>query len=157
MIQAIVAIDSKGGIATKKGIPWDIPNDRKYFKKMTMGKTVVMGRKTYEVIPAPLKDRTNIILTSTKSIRPGFEKETSVEAVFKKYLKNLVVIGGQDIYEAFMPVIDEILITVIEGDFKCNRFFPAYKKSYIRVYKGRKFSQNGYVYHYERWQKPSIN
>lgn len=130
-ITIMVAVDQQYAIGLKGDLLVHLPQDLAYFKKTTKGAIVVMGRKTYESLPVkPLKNRENIVLT-----RSGKEVEkcitlSSVDAVLNYYEKHhqereLFVIGGRDIYEAFLPRADRLLITHIFKTFHADTFFPS--------------------------------
>lgn len=153
MISAIVAIDSKRGIADDSGIPWDIPADKKFFRRKTKGKVVVMGGGTYKEFDEPLQGRTNIVLTKDESIRDGFIAAPSVEAVLKKYKDDFVVIGGAMTFQVFWPNIEHIWLTVVEGDFDCTKFFPEYEKEFKLISRSKSYKDNGIIYRYEQWRR----
>ncbi len=155
MITAIVAHDEKYGIATDNGIPWDIPQDRRYFKLKTINNTVVMGYKTYLTISIPLKNRKNIVLTSHLNIKEGFFVADSMSNILKMAGNNFFVIGGQDIYKAFLPHIQKILVTRIDSNFKCTRFFPHYKEQFKLTYKSGIYNYDNLNFWYEHWHKNS--
>lgn len=116
----IVAIDEKGGIGKDNTIPWNYPEDLKYFQEKTIGdgqNSVVMGRKTWDSLPKrPLKKRTNIVISST-----GYKKEYC-DIVCELYSENWVI-GGSQIYNLFLPFTKEIYLTKIPGDYECDTFF----------------------------------
>lgn len=127
----IAAINEQGGIGYKNTIPWHISEDLKRFKTLTMGKTIVMGRNTWESIGCkPLPGRLNIIL-STK-IQPYKTDNVwfmnSFEEVIEKckYEDEIFIIGGSCLYKKAMmhPVCNEIYLTVIAYDCDCDTFFP---------------------------------
>lgn len=153
MISVIVAIDDKRGIANDSGIPWDIPEDKKFFRRKTKGRVVVMGGGTYKEFDEPLPGRTNVVLTKDKSVRDGFIAESSVEAVLKKYKDDFVVIGGAMTFQVFWPNIEHIWLTVVEGDFNCTKFFPEYKDEFKLVSKTKSYKANGITYRYEQWRR----
>jgi dihydrofolate reductase len=111
-------------------LPWRLPDDMKYFRRVTMGKPVLMGRLTYESIPErfrPLSGRTNIILTHQKDYSaPGcVVRHTLDEAVaFAADQPELMVIGGAQIFEQLLPQADRIYLTLVDGEFEGNVYFP---------------------------------
>ena len=152
MIIAIVAVDNKMGIARNNKIPWYIPKDLKYFRKKTMGHPIIMGYNTYLTINKPLPGRKNWVYT-TKSI-PGFSVFNSIEDILDKYVdKDIFVIGGTKTYEQWMPYIDKIILTSINNDFDCDKFFPMFNKEFEMSYKSRQYSDNGQKYRYEHWTR----
>ena len=122
LIWAQTATD--GVIGKGNYIPWHIPEDLKFFQIMTTGHTVVMGRKTWESLPArPLIQRRNIVLSSTHKELWGAEVFDSVEKVLDLE-EELWVIGGSEIYQEFMPYADAICITMIHENFEGDSYAP---------------------------------
>lgn len=126
----IAAHDKLNGIGLNGKIPWHLPEDLKRFKRITQNETVVMGRKTLESLCSPLKNRENWVLskslhnTENKQIR-FFDKVTSVlEACKEQKKSNLFIIGGQQIYEAFLPYATHAELTIVEGDYDVDTHFP---------------------------------
>lgn len=136
MITLIVAHDLDGNIGKDGQLPWGrLPNDLKFFKEQTIGKNVLMGRKTFESIGKPLPDRENFVITN------DFEKWTLeykevenitfvkspdvVLSVQKEFDIHLYVIGGETLYAQFLPFADRIIRTTIQGWFEgCDAKFP---------------------------------
>ena len=126
-IRIIVAVDSNFSIGYKNKLLFTIPDDLKRFKKITEGNYVVAGRHTFESIlnynnGKPLSNRTNVVLShnSKYQIPTGVFKFDSVERILNHYnsgsqSKDLMIIGGSSIYDAFMPHVDEVLITYIDA------------------------------------------
>lgn len=124
------------GIGKNGQLPWKLTPDLKYFKDMTEGHIVVMGRKTYDSIPEknrPLKNRINIILTECPNkyksneqvIYVNFAEINSfVNNLSLKLNKTVFIIGGYTLYNHFMGYAESIMATVIENDFECDTFFP---------------------------------
>lgn len=134
MIIAIVSVDEKFGIGKDGKLLTSHPEDMNFFKTMTTGNIVVMGRKTWESLPKrPLPDRTNIIITShpeeSNNIDVNF---TTMEDFLDniEYLnageKDIYIIGGASIYEQLLPYCERIYMTLIpEEDNDADAFFPA--------------------------------
>lgn len=128
----ILAADRNWAIGKDNDLLIHLPGDLKYFKKMTTGKTVIMGRKTLESLPGgkPLPNRRNIILTRSVDFQvSGAEVLNSVEDVLHLIksgdLKSdeAFVIGGADIYKQMMPYCDKFYITKIEAELPADRYF----------------------------------
>jgi dihydrofolate reductase len=127
----IVAVDKNWAIGHKNKLLVSIPNDQKFFREETMGKVVVLGRKTLETFPGgkPLKGRTNIILTRDPNLEVKdaiivHSKEELLEEL-KKYDKDDVfIIGGTSIYEMMLPYCDVAHITKIDFAFDADSYFP---------------------------------
>lgn len=130
MMKAIVAVDSNWGIGFRGNLLQRIPGDMKFFKQMTLGKVVIMGRETFESLPGkePLKDRINIVLSKNERFRN--EKITicrSLDELFKKLdkynLDNVFVIGGESIYDQLLSYCKEAYVTRIENKYVADKYF----------------------------------
>lgn len=139
MIRAIVALDLNRGIAKDGKIPWDLPEDRQYFKEKTMGAVVLMGRGTYDTLPGPLPGRTNLVLTHTTSLRQGFIPVKDLAQALQQY-PNLWIIGGAEIYAQALPFCEELFITHIPGNYDCDQFFPDFQSQYTLAEKHGPFA-----------------
>ncbi len=118
MIIGIAAVDRKGAIGKGGKLPWHYSADMKFFRETTTGHAVVMGRKTWLTIGKPLKNRLNIILSRDSNIEPQesllvLSDVESVIAFSEKLSTDLFVIGGGQIYQAFLPHIEKWIITQV--------------------------------------------
>lgn len=127
----IVAVDKNWGIGYQNRLLVSIPEDMKFFRSVTDGKVVVMGRKTLESFPngLPLKNRTNIVLTKNPNYRvKGAVVRNSVEDVLKELevypSQDVYIIGGDSIYEQFLPYCDMIHVTKIAHVYEADAYFP---------------------------------
>ena len=127
----IAAVDANWAIGYRNELLVRIPNDQKWFQKVTTGKVVVMGRKTMETFPngMPLKNRTNIVLTNDRTLRvKDAELVYGVEKLFEKLKKydtnDVYVIGGESVYEELLPYCDTAYITKIDYTYQADRYFP---------------------------------
>jgi dihydrofolate reductase len=128
MISIIAAIANDNGIGNKNELLWHLPDDMKRFKKLTIGQSVIMGKKTWESLPKkPLTGRRNIVLTddplecidfsiTAYSIKDALDKCGKNEEVF--------IIGGGSIYRQFMPIADRLYITHVHKKAPADTFFP---------------------------------
>lgn len=133
ILSAIVAIGANNVIGKDNELPWYLPADLKYFKKMTMGHPVIMGRKSYESIGRPLPKRTNIVLTlDPYYISSGILVAHSLgEAIsLAEELENdeVFIIGGATIYEMSLPHLDRLYVTEVHKEFEGDTFFPDWNK-----------------------------
>jgi len=153
MIRLIAAIDSLRGIADNSGIPWSIPSDSAYYKKkVTEGGKIVMGYNTYLNHASTLTNRPEYVLTShTEALRAGFIPFTSVDT-FMQTNSHIWVIGGQGVFEAFLPYADELYITQVDGDYNCTKFFPSFGEQFEQVSRSKILQENGYVFQYQIWR-----
>jgi dihydrofolate reductase len=126
-LSIIVAFDENGVIGHNNQIPWSLPNDLKHVRAVTMGHSIVLGRKNHESIGKALPGRRNIVLTRNKAfIAPGCEVVHAMEDVF--FLcsgeEEVFIFGGTDIYELFMPYVQKMYVTRIHHAFEGDTFFP---------------------------------
>jgi dihydrofolate reductase len=129
----IVAMAENRVIGINNKLPWYLPNDLKYFKQITMGKPILMGRKTYESIGKPLPGRSNIIITRNPdwsadgvkivhSLEQAFKLAESIVAIDGQ--NELLVIGGDQIYQSSLPMIDRIYLTQVHSEVNGDAWFP---------------------------------
>lgn len=115
---------ARNGVIGREGqLPWRIPADLKRFKAMTMGKPMVMGRKTFESFPSPLPGRRHIVLTRDAAWRAeGVEVARTPEDALALAgdVPEIAVIGGAEIFRRFLPLADRIELTEVHGDFEGN-------------------------------------
>ncbi len=130
-LSLIVACAKGGVIGRENQLPWRLPEDLKYFKQVTMGKPILMGRKTYESIGRPLPGRLNIVISRQASwLAPeGVSKAESVTAALqlsqrKSDSAEVIVIGGEQIYRACLPLADRVYRTDIDLEVEGDAFFP---------------------------------
>lgn len=155
MIYAIAALDSKNGIATDTGIPWELPADKQYFRDKTVGAPILMGYRMYEEASQPLPDRRNLVVVRPgTSLREGFEPVEDVEAFIEPYRTSqeiLWVIGGARIYEELLPHTHKLYLTRIEADFNCTKFFPKFEPGFRLVEQSPEHMDNDLKFRYEVW------
>jgi dihydrofolate reductase len=126
-ITLIAAMARGRVIGRDNGLPWRLPDDLKFFMRSTLGRTVLMGRKTFESLPGgPLKNRLNVVLTRRTDYRPdGCEVVHSVEEALARYGGGeLMVAGGAEVYALFLPHADRMLLTEIDAVVEGDAFFP---------------------------------
>ena len=136
LISIIVAMDKNNLIGKKNQIPWYIPSELKRFRHLTMGKPIVMGRKTHESIGRILDGRDNIVLTSnTNYSKKGIAVYNDLDKVFDDFSSHdeIVVIGGSDIYRLAFPFVNKLYITYVEGSFSGDTWFPEFNLDDWRI------------------------
>lgn len=137
VIAAIVAVARNGAIGKDGGLPWHIPEDLRYFKKMTLGKPMIMGRKCFQSFGKPLPGRLNIVVTRDPSqFAPaaGLVIVGDLDAAFAAAhadcrgtgAAEIMVIGGAQIYAETLPLTQRIYLTRIERDYAGDIFLPPY-------------------------------
>ena len=128
----VVAAARNGVIGQANGMPWHLPSDLAFFKRVTMGHPIVMGRKTYESIGKALPGRTNIVITRDPAFEaPGCVVVDSLEAAYRAAgdAEEVFVIGGAQIFEAAMPTADRIYLTEVEAEIAGDTWFPKLDRS----------------------------
>lgn len=125
---AIVVAMTRAGVIGRDGhLPWDLPEDRRLFRQLTVGHTVIMGRRTFASLPAPLPDRHNIVVSRTLRHCPGaITVQSFVEglALGRQLGGKIFVIGGVELYRQALPLADTLYISWIEDDCPGDSCFP---------------------------------
>ncbi|MGZ4123887.1 MAG: dihydrofolate reductase [Tumebacillaceae bacterium] len=125
MISFVVAMDLQRVIGKDNALPWHLPADLKYFRNLTMGHTVVMGRKTFESIGKPLPGRKNVIVTRNPHFQAeGCEVIHSVDEIPQDAADEVFVIGGAEIFKALLPRAKRLYLTRILESFAGDTYFP---------------------------------
>ena len=123
----IAAASTNNVIGFNNKLIWNIPNDLKRFKELTLGHSVIMGRKTFESLPNPLPKRRNIIITKNKDYsRDGIEVTSNIEDAIDlcKSDSQPFIIGGGEIYSQTIEIVDKIELTRVYKDYQGDAFFP---------------------------------
>jgi len=141
-IALIAAVARNGAIGRGNELPWRISGDLQFFKRTTMGKPVVMGRKTYESIGRPLPGRANIVITRNSNwTAEGVEVVDSLEAALDLARERalavgateLMVIGGAQIYRQALPLAARLYVTEVDAEVEGDAFFPQIDDSWVEV------------------------
>lgn len=149
IVSLIVAQGPKREIGLNNKLLWHISEDLKNFKKITTGKAIVMGRKTFESIGKPLPDRKNIVLTRDKNFSfPGLDVITDPLMAFDLALEfndsdesELVIIGGAEIYNIYLPFVQKIYLTEVDYKGEADAYFPEIDRSQWEEKDFQKFDQ----------------
>ena len=127
IVSMIVAKGTNNEIGKNNDLLWYIPSDLKFFKATTMGKSIIMGRKTFQSLPKALPGRKNIVISSDKNFdAPGATVVTDIESALKESeTEEVFIIGGASIYKAYFPMSDKLYITEVEFEDKsADVYFP---------------------------------
>ena len=129
MLSIIVAVAENNAIGKENKLLWRLPNDLANFKKITMGNTMIMGRKTFESLPGLLPGRVHFVLTRDKNFKVANERVrvfNSLEELLKelKAENEYFVIGGGEIYKMLLPYVEKMYLTKVEKAFEADTFFP---------------------------------
>ena len=126
----IAAMANNRVIGVNNGMPWRLPAEMAHFRRSTLGRTVLMGRKTFESLGGkPLKDRRNIVLTrEADRVFEGCETVAAVDEAIRRYGngEELVVIGGAEVYKLFLPYADKLLLTAVDAMVEGDAFVPSF-------------------------------
>lgn len=171
-VALLAAVAANGVIGRDNGLPWHIPEDQRYFKRLTLGHTMVMGRRTWDSVGRPLPGRHTIVLTRRPGWSPGGpwgEKDGTVEvaptvaAALARAAERaagpdeeVFVVGGEEIYRQALPGADRLYITRIEQDFAGDTFFPEFDPAvWRRVACDRRepTERVPYAYRFEVWER----
>lgn len=131
-ISAIFAMSENRVIGKNNQLPWHLPADLRHFKEITMGKPILMGRKTFESIGKALPGRCNVIITHDENFQaPGCVIATSIKTAIAsvEYTDEVFVIGGAKLLDQMLPMIHRIYLTIIHHEFDGDTFFPEINKS----------------------------
>jgi dihydrofolate reductase len=122
----VVAMDARRGIGIDNKLPWHLPEDLAHFKRVTLGRPIIMGRKTFDSIGRPLPGRRNIVVTRNADWRhEGVEVAHSLqEAVALAGIGSASIIGGAQIFAEALEVADRMIVTHIDKQYACDTFFP---------------------------------
>jgi len=125
-LTAVVAASDNDVIGRDNALPWHLPADLAYFKRVTMGKPMLMGRKTFESIGRPLPGRRNLVLSRQGFSAPGVETVATVEEACERVTgaPELMVIGGAEVFRLAMPYLDHLHLTRVHTDVEGDVFLP---------------------------------
>lgn len=155
-ISLICALAKNRAIGKDNHLLWNIPEDLKKFKKITLGHPVIMGQKTYESIGKPLPKRFNIVVSKDRNLNiKGCQVCHSInealEFACKKDDNEIFIIGGGSIYAQTIDKADKLYLTLVEGKYKADTFFPDYSNFDIIAKESKKSGK--YKYHFLELEK----
>lgn len=132
MISLIAAVGKNNELGLDNHLIFNIPGDLKFFRNTTLGKTVIMGRKTYESIGKPLPKRINIVVSNSLKETDGITIINSFEEVLEKYLNSeeeVFIIGGESIYNYFINFAQNIYLTKVYANAVADKYFPSFDEN----------------------------
>ena len=132
MISLIAAVGKNNELGLDNHLIFNIPGDLKFFRNTTLGKTVVMGRKTYESIGKPLPKRINIVVSNSLKETDGITIINSFEEVLEKYLNSeeeVFIIGGESLYNYFINYAQNIYLTKVYANAVADKYFPSFDEN----------------------------
>ena len=130
LVSLIVAVSDNGVIGRGNDLPWRLPADMRRFKSLTMGHTLVMGRKTYDTVGKPLPGRKTIVLSRTSPTIPGVIVSRTIEAALEEAKRiepsEIFVAGGAEIYMLALPFVRRMYVTRVGGNVTGDTVVPAF-------------------------------
>ncbi len=160
MLSIVVAHGSNQVIGSGGRLPWSLPSDLRRFRALTIGHTVLMGRKTFESLPAahrPLRERRNLVISSNPGFRPeDVEVHRSLDSALAACGHDCFVIGGGAIYAQAMPLADRIYATQVEASPRGDTFFPPLATAEWRcVQESEPLLENDYTFAFRTYDRRS--
>lgn len=151
-IAMIWAMAENRVIGRNNKLPWHLPNDLKYFKQLTTGKPVIMGRKTYDSIGKPLPNRVNIVVTrdgnfQADGIKVVHDLPSAIELADAECLisgaDEVIIMGGAEIYKLGLPYADRLYITFVHSEVEGDAYFPEFDLSAYEEMGRERFDADG--------------
>jgi dihydrofolate reductase len=132
--KAIAAMSENRVIGAGNKIPWHLPEDFKWFKKMTTGNVIVMGRKTFESIGKSLPNRETIVLTRGRWQHPGVRTVSDLSQIDPvKEARDIFICGGAQVYEQALPLCSDLYLTMVKRVVEGDAFFPRFEDQFEPV------------------------
>jgi dihydrofolate reductase len=132
--KAIAAMSLNRVIGAGQRIPWHLPEDFKWFKQMTTGQVVVMGRRTFESIGKPLPNRTTIVLSRSQIPYPGVQTVADLGQIdLARENRDVFICGGAQIYAQALPLCSDLYLTLVKRNIEGDVFFPPFEDCFVTV------------------------
>ena len=132
--KAIAAMSENRVIGNGNKIPWHLPEDFKWFKKMTTGNVIVMGRKTFESIGKPLPNRETIVLSRSGFQYPGVRTIADLTQIdLANETREIFICGGAQVYEQALPLCSDLYLTLVKRTVEGDVFFPKFEDKFKLV------------------------
>ncbi len=165
VISFIVAASENNVIGKDNQLPWHLPTDTKYFKNITWGMPVIMGRKSFEALGKPLKGRKNIVITRNKNWKAeGVQVVQSIDkaitAATQADVREIFITGGAEIFQAALPSADKIYLTRVHGNFDGDAFFPEINEDEWKLTKNfdcEPDDKNPYALSFQVWERKPLS
>lgn len=161
IISLLVAAAENNVIGKDNKLPWYLPSDLKYFKNLTWGMPVVMGRKTYQSLGKPLQGRKNIVVTrnqhwAEEGLTIVHNIEAAIEAAKEENVKEIFIIGGAEIFKTTFAMADRLYVTRIHQAFEGDVYFPEINTNDWQLVKSIDCApdeKNLYAHTFEVWER----
>ncbi len=153
-IRLVAAIDDKLGLARKGKIPWNLPSDRRYWRALVHEGPVVMGWNTYVANKyKPFGEGKNVIFTRQRDRESDLDIMYDANKFFRKSHDDYWVLGGGQIFHAALPFATQLYLTRVQGDFKCDVFFPEFEDNFVLIEEKPPKTENGISFQFQLWQR----
>ncbi len=160
-VSLVVAVSTNNAIGKNNQLLWTLPNDMKFFKNTTWAMPVVMGRKTFEALGKPLNGRFNIVVTKQKDFKPGGTTvvdslEEAIKTAYAADYKEVMVIGGGQIYQQAMPIAHKLYLTRIDAVLEGDTSFPEIDTKVWEMTSQETHAadaKHAYAYHFQTWER----
>jgi dihydrofolate reductase len=161
VISLIAAASENSVIGKDNKLPWHLPTDMKYFKNITWGMPVIMGRKSFEALGKPLRGRSNIVITRNKNwsadgVKTVQSIDQAINLASQTDAKEIYIIGGGEIFQAAIPSADRIYLTLVHENFEGDAFFPEIKHEEWKLTSNRDCDpdeKNAYALSFQVWER----
>ena len=161
VISFIVAASENNVIGKDNKLPWCLPTDMRYFKNVTWGMPVIMGRKSFESLGKALKGRTNIVVSRNKDWKaPDVQVVQTIDQAITRATqsdaKEIFIIGGAEIFRSALPSADRIYLTLVHGNFDGDAFFPEMDRGEWKLKSNRDCEadeKNPYALSFQVWER----
>ena len=169
-MKAIAVISKNGAIGKDGALLFHIPSDLKHFRSETIEKTLIMGRKTLESMPhgQPLPKRNTLVLSSSLNEGLFWEKDGYSARSFSDSsrllsfihascdLRDVIVAGGGQIYQLFLPYCDELILTEVDAQAEADTFFPSFREDFTCFEDSGLIDEDGYQYHIRKYRRTHV-
>ncbi len=160
-ISLVVAVSTNNAIGKNNQLLWTLPNDMKFFKNKTWAMPVVMGRKTYEALGKPLNGRFNIVISKQKDFKPVGTSvvgslEEAIKMAYAADYKEVMIIGGGQIYKQSMPIADTLYLTRVDAVLDGDTSFPEIDTKEWEMISQETHTadeKHAYAYHFQIWNR----
>lgn len=159
MLSLIAAMAKNQVIGVNNTMPWYLPTDLKRFKQLTLNHAVIMGRKTFESLKKPLVDRQNIVVSKdTEFQAAGCDIFTSLEAAIDQLSSDVenFVIGGGQIFEICLPMVDKLYLSQIHKDFEGDTWFPKIDFNLFELIFDQHVHADKHPYDFKIWRRKTL-
>ena len=152
-------MDNNRLIGSNNGLPWKLPADLQHFKSVTMGKPIIMGRKTWQSLGRPLPGRLNVVVTRDRNFSAeGAEVVYSLDEALRlvKDAEEVMIIGGANLYHQAMDHVEQLYLTRVDGEFEGDAWFPEIAEQEWELLQSESHQadeNNPHSYRFEAWRR----